>query len=354
MSLFGYVLRTVAVRILAAGLVVLAILQVLDLLEITTEIIERGLGAAGMAKYALLRAPRLIDQAAPLAVLAGSIFAFMKLASESQIVAIRASGVSIYRLATMCAPAAIAVMVVNFVAVQVIAPRTDPILQTWWTATAPKDEAPKREPQAFRVGADVVVATPIDSEGRTLSAVRIYRRDDQGRLIERIDSDSATFVRGGGWRLVNPRFVRFLKSGVRRGEAGHMTWASSFEPRDVRAVFSKEPEVSALSAARALSGGGAERPPSFYETHLQRSFAHPAGALVMLLLAAPVALANFRSGQGGTFVVGSLVAGLTFLVADGVLTAMGESGAVAPILAAWTGPAVFAALGATALLRLEG
>jgi lipopolysaccharide export system permease protein len=122
----------------------------------------------------------------------------------------------------------------------------------------------------------------------------------------------------------------------------------------VRAVFSGDPAVTAMSAARALTGGGSERPQSFYLTHLQRAFAHPAGALAMLLLAAPVALANFRSGQGGTFVVGALGAGLVFIVADGLLTAMGESGAVSPVLAAWTAPLVFAALGATALLKLEG
>ena len=42
------------------------------------------------------------------------------------------------------------------------------------------------------------------------------------------------------------------------------------------------------------------------------------------------------------------------IVVDGLLAALGEGGALAPVLAAWTAPVVFAALGATALLRLEG
>jgi len=352
-SIFGYVLRTVAWRILAASLIMLAILQMLDLLEITPQIVARGLGPGGMAYYSLLRTPRLIDQAAPLGVLAGAIFAFMKLGGESQIVAIRASGVSIYRLTTMCVPAVLVVMVLNFLAVEVVAPRTDPTLQAWWNATAPAGKKPDVKPQAFRVGQDVVIATPADVEGRALSAVKIYRRDAEGRLIERVQAAAATYV-GGGWRLTNPQFVRYLQNGVRAGAAGQMTWVSTFRPSDVRALFSGEPTVTAFSAARALSGGGSERPPSYYTTHIQRSLAHPAGALVMLLLAAPVALANFRSGQGGTFIMVALGGGLTFLVADGLLTAMGESGAISPALAAWTAPVVFAALGATALLKLEG
>jgi hypothetical protein len=33
---------------------------------------------------------------------------------------------------------------------------------------------------------------------------------------------------------------------------------------------------------------------------------------------------------------------------------MGESGAVAPVFAAWAAPVIFSVLGITALLRLEG
>jgi lipopolysaccharide export system permease protein len=87
---------------------------------------------------------------------------------------------------------------------------------------------------------------------------------------------------------------------------------------------------------------------------VQRSFSHPLGAVVMLLLATPIALANFRSGRGGLFVAASVGAGLCFLVVDGMLSAMGESGAVAPFFAAWAAPMIFGVLGVTALLKLEG
>jgi lipopolysaccharide export system permease protein len=353
-KLYLYVLKVVSLRILVAALILLSVMQILDLLEVTDDIIERGLGAAGMAHYALLRLPRLIDQAAPLSVLAGVIFAFMKLAGESQIVAIRASGVSVYRLTAMALPAALAVMAIDFVAVETIAPRTDVAMQAWWSSTAPPDAKPKTKPKAFRVGGDVVVATAGDIDGRALNDVKIYRRDGVGRLVERIEASHAVYAGDGGWRLERPQFVRFAAHGMHQGGAGQMLWASDFRPRDARALFADDQNVSAASAARALSGGGSERPPSYYATHLQRAVAHPLGALVMLLLAAPIALANFRSGQGGTFVVVGLASGLVFLVADGLLTAMGESGAITPVLAAWTAPIVFAALGATALLKLEG
>lgn len=353
MRLGGYVLRLVALRILGAAAILLAVLQILDLLEVTPEIVERGLGLAGILQYAALRLPRLIDQAAPLAVLAGGIFAFMKLAGDSEIVAMRASGVSAYKLVAMALPAALAVVAIDFAAVELVAPRTDLALQSWWRATAPPAPAVDPKPKAFRVGGDVVSAATTDLTGRSLKDVRIYRRDAAGRLTERIDAATATWA-PGGWRLANPRFVRFNPVGASRGQAATITWTAAFEPVDVQSLFFGEQTISAASAGRALAGGGAQRPDSYYATRLQRSIASPLGNLVMLLLAVPIALASFRSSQGAMFVTASLGAGLIFLVADGLLAALGESGAVSPLLAAWTAPAVFAALGAAALIRLEG
>lgn len=353
MNLASYVLRAVGVRIVAATAVLLAVLQILDLMEVTPDIVERGLGVAGALHYAALRLPRLIDQAAPLGVLAGSIFAFMKLAGDSEIVAMRASGVSAYKLLQMALPAALAVMLFDFTAVELVAPRTDSALTSWWQSTAPaaKQTAPK--PKAFRVGADLALATSSDLSGRTLSDVKIYRRDATGREIERIAAASATYT-PQGWRLDAPKFVRFDAAGAHTGQAAQMTWASRFEPADVQALFFGDENLSAASAHRALRGGGGQRPPSYYATRVQRAIAAPIGSLVMLLLAAPIALASFRSSKGAAFIAGSLGAGLLFIVVDGLLSALGEGGALAPMLAAWTAPVVFAALGATALLRLEG
>ena len=192
MRLAGYVLRAVSVRIAGATAVLLAVLQILDLLEVTPDIVERGLGFAGMMHYAVLRLPQLINQAAPLGVLAGSIFAFMKLAGDSEIVAMRASGVSVYRLLLMALPAALAVVVIDFAAVEIVAPKTDPMLQTWWQSTAPPAKKTTPKPKAFRVGDDLALATTDDLSGRTLRDVKIYRRDAGGRETERIEAASAT------------------------------------------------------------------------------------------------------------------------------------------------------------------
>jgi lipopolysaccharide export system permease protein len=74
----------------------------------------------------------------------------------------------------------------------------------------------------------------------------------------------------------------------------------------------------------------------------------------MLLLSAPAALASLRSDQGVRLMLFGIGSGMLFLVADGLLTALGETNALPPVLAAWSAPVAFSALAVTVLLYAEG
>lgn len=349
-----YILRTVGTRVLGAALILFSILQILDLLEVTTDILDRGLGTAGVLYYAALRSPRLIEQVAPIATLAGGLFAFSQLARESAIIAMRATGISAYRILAMAAPIAFLVMAFDFSCAQIIAPRTDPVLAAWWQATTPVADRKIPGPRSFRSADDLVIASGASADGRLLNAVKVYRRDKAGRLIERVEAPNAAYTHGGGWTLNRPVIARFNGEQVTIVPAAKLTWPSPLHPQDIQALFADSPVPTAATARRALLNGGGDRPASYYETRLLAAFAGPFAALVMLLLSAPVALANFRSGQGAVLLTGGLAAGLLFLVINGLLSALGEGGSLSPILAVWGGPVIFAALALYALVALEG
>ena len=352
MTLSAYLLKLMAGRILAALAVLAGVLQIIDLLEVTTQILDRDLGPGGVAYYAMLRMPRLIEQAAPLAVLAGSLFAFAKLAGESAVTAMRSTGISAYRITMMAAPTVVALALLQLVIGMVVAPRTDQMLSAWWQASAPQDPSKVIDPVTFRVGSEVVVATPRDPDGRSLEKVTLYRRDQTGRLVERTTAKAAVWE-AGRWTLIEPRFETLGIASISEGQARTMDWTQNLQPADVRAMAAGQTLVTPAEAKRALAGGLSVRPRTFYDTQLQRAWAAPFACIVMLLLSAPACMANFRGG-GATLLVQCLAAGLLFLVFDGAFTALGENGAAPPILAAWAAPAMFAALGLTVLLYLEG
>lgn len=353
MMLQLYVLRTVATRILGAALILMSILQILDLLDVTTDILDRGLGLAGVAYYAALRLPRLFEQVAPIAVLAGGLFAFSQLARESAVVAMRSTGISGYRIVAMAAPAAVAVMLLDALCGQVLAPRADPTLADWWANTTPVAERKAPAPRTFRAGADLVIGANASADGRQIADLTIFRRDAKGILVEKVETSKASFD-GHRWTLDKPTTTRFAGDLAQTSTAASTTWPTALRPQDVQGLFGDDSAPTAASARRALQNGGSDRPESFYATHFQAAFASPFVSLVMLMLSAPVALANFRSGQGAVLLTAGLGAGLLFLVANGMLTALGESGALSPFLAVWAAPAIFGALAARTFLALEG
>jgi lipopolysaccharide export system permease protein len=352
MTLSTYLLKLMATRILTALLVLVGILQILDLLDVTTDILDRDLGASGVGYYALLRLPRLIEQAAPLAVLAGALFAFGKLASDSAVTAMRSSGISAYRLTVMAIPAALVIALAQLAIGMVIAPSTDSRLGQWWQASTPNDPSKAVDPVTFRVGDEIVVAVPRDPDGRSLEKVTIYRRDQAGRLIQRTTAQAAIYE-NDRWRLIEPRFETLNSANIVESGARSQDWSERLTPGDVRTLAMGETTVTPAEASRALDGGLSVRPRTYYDTQLQRAWAAPIACVVMLLLAAPAALANFRGG-GATLIIQCLAAGLLFMVFDGAFTALGENGAAPPLLAAWAAPAMFAALAVTVLLYLEG
>jgi lipopolysaccharide export system permease protein len=352
-TLPSYVLRHVTLQILAALGVLVAILQILELLDATTDILDRNLGAAGVAYYAALHLPRLIVEAAPLSVLAGALFAFSKLARDSAFVAMRAAGVSVYRVTAMAMPAALGVLLLHFVMSGWVAPEAEQAYERWWRATAPPAEHVSPQPRSFRVGQEIVIASAGDAAGERLRDVTIYRRDGEGRLVQRLHAGAATHTRDG-WRLHDIGFEFPGAADVGLGSAPEGIWNEGLSPRDVATLFAADATNGGGTASPARQASAVVRPPSYYHMQAQRAWAAPAAALVMLLLASPVVLANFRRGNGLLVTTASLCAGLLFLVLDGLFTAMGESGFVPAALAAWSAPAMFAAAGLTALLYLEG
>ncbi len=353
MILARFILKVVGFRILAALAVLFVVLQVLDLLDATTDVLERGLGVGGVMRYAALRAPSLLIQAMPIAVLAGSLLAFTQLGRENAIIAMRASGISTFRLIGLSLPAALIVVATHLVIGQAIAPRTDAAQERWWRVTEPLADRKAPESRSFRVGADIVTATADPDLDTSLSDVRIYRRTPEGLLLTRTTASTARFD-DGAWTLSDARTVTIAQGAEGVRDAARLTWPTTLRPVDIQTVFGDTATTTSAEAHRALREGAALRSPAFYQMTLQRAWSAPFASLVMLLLAIPVGLVSYRGAQAPVVLALCLGAGLLFLVVDGLLAAVGESGVLPVLLAAWGGPIVFAAAAMMVLLREEG
>lgn len=337
--------------LIAAAIALL--LQMVDIFDRGDAFVERGMGLADMGRYALLRLPAILQQAIPIAALAGGMIAFLNLSRSQEMVAIRSAGISQYRLLLMVLPVAALLSLAVYLLADRVAPRSEVALTSWWRSTAPPDAGKPPSERWFRIGGDIVEAGSASPDGSRLQGLTIYRRDPAGLLTERIAARSAS-VGQGAWTLSGVAGARIGRGGAEPFEASRMDWPTPLRAADVRAFFAASPYISSEAARRSLEAGApVGQGDSVFRTRLQRMFAEPLAPIVLLLFALPLAFSAQRTGPSWIALAYAAGGGLAYIVLDGVLTVMAQLGMIPAAIGAWTAPVLFGLIGLNVLLYSE-
>ena len=351
-TLQGYVVRQLVIRTAAAAAVIVTLLQLFEMLGRATEILSRGVGLGGLAYYMLLAAPSMVQQSVGFAMFAGVVLTFTELARKGEMIAMRAAGVSLRQLVGMLIPVALMVGAIALIVGDQIAPVAERTMQAWLQATALPGPGAETGPRWFRVGDDIVRADSASRQGDIIKGVRIYRRDASHMMRERIVAASAT-AGAEGWVLHNAKTLTIESDHAEQTASGDRAWPTKLKPDDVTDIFRPTLQISALDAYRGLNGAANDRSAGYLLTRIYRLLAEPLAPLVMLLLASPLAMVNGRNVRGVGPVLYGVGGGMAYLVADGLLTASGQTGVLPATAAAWTAPLIFAIAAFTVLLYVE-
>jgi lipopolysaccharide export system permease protein len=357
-----------------------AFLLLLDLMNHGDDVVQRhGSSALALAKYAGLRVPDLASFILPFAVLIASLLMLAKFARSNEIMALKASGMSFYRLLLNLLPAALLVGLLHFLVSDQVVPRTARILQQWDAAaqlpaktekaadksasTGPSDNLPLAPPSPgagrsgdwIRDGDAYVRIETVLADGKELHGVTIFERQGHAVLNERLLAQRALYD-GTAWRLFNVQKLSLADGQDRKPERiAEMPWQTSLTPDHLADLTTDPATLSLAEVWRFVSHPDVgSRPVDFYKTWLLRKIALPLVTIMMVLLAAPVAQGLQRHGGLGAGLAVGIGLGFLYFVTDGLLMTLGEMGTISPIVAAWAPIALFAAIGVSALLKIEG
>ncbi|MEO6185360.1 MAG: LptF/LptG family permease, partial [Steroidobacteraceae bacterium] len=194
-----YLRRRIAGQIFGLLLALTGLMQLLELLDITTDVLDRKLGVSGLLHYAVLRIPSELVVALPLAGLLGSMAAFYAMARSREITALRTAGVGLWRMLTYLLPVPFLFALLQFGLTQKLVPLAEGSLKTWWDSTVAVESKPP-DPQWVRTSNGVVLFERNSADGRQLLDLRIYSRDAQGLLVLRTRAARAQWD-GAAWQL---------------------------------------------------------------------------------------------------------------------------------------------------------
>lgn len=350
MTVFRYIAWRFLVQFAAALAGFMLLLQLLDLFQNANRVMARPGGVSVLLSYLWLRAPLLMVQAVPLAVLIGGMTTFFSFARNNEAVALRAAGLLPHRMLLGPLTAAFAVGALHFALANWIAPQAERRLDAWWA----ESEAPAPADRAWLAhGSDILSFAHATDEGGSLTDVAIVELGPDGQATRHISARAAIWE-DGAWMLREGRTIRIEGANLIASEWSALRWRDGPLPADIRFVEAPTRHTSLgrlIDLASGRISGGESR--AYYETRLHKALGLPAVSVLLVLLTAS-ALYGYRRESGfGRGAAMGFVLGFLFLIFDGMLAALGEAGILPPVLAAWTPLALFACLGAASFLFTE-
>jgi lipopolysaccharide export system permease protein len=350
-----YMARLFLTRTFAIMFTIVLVLQVLDLLSETGNILEHpGNGQAEVLRYVSLRAPEIVAFVLPFSVLIGTILTLITMNQNSEIVALKASGLSAHQVLAPLLVASLGVAGVSFAFNERIVARASATLDAWKKVdygALPVDRG-DRTNVWVRDGDDLIEVEQIRGRGTAARLMGITIFDRQGGTLRSVVYAPAGVRAGDGWRVGPAR--RFDVASGRLSQLGTVTVARGVRP-DQFTLGSINADgltfTELRDAIRDLEDAG--RPVKALEGTLWHKLSGPLSAVLMPLLGAVSAFGIARSGKLFVRAVIGMALGFAYFIADNFALAMGNLGAYPPFLAAWAPFLLFLLLGEAVLIRTE-
>lgn len=310
--------RYIAMTILRSAALVTLVVCALSL--VSSFLSEANNFAAGdytllqLIIYMFLKVPGHLHPLMPAVALLGALLGLGGLASGSELVVLRASGVSVPRLGWSVARAGLVIAVATIVLGEFIAPVTAQLAERG-TITGGSGFQSIDGSLWFREDRRMVRIDRILAE-EVLAGITVYRGSSESRLESILRAESARYV-DGRWILNNVRETIFLGDQIRVKKRDRMVWHVALEPSYLRLSVTEPKELSTLGLYRysnylRRNGVSAEN----YRLAMWRNITMPFTVLVLTVLALPFAFGALRgAGLGQRLFVGGL-AGLTFFMAN--------------------------------------
>lgn len=359
-SIGRYLTARMASGIMIAGAGVLVSILLIDLVEQTRSIGTRiDLPLIEAVRLTLLKAPTLIEQTLPFVMLAGTMMAVLGLNRNSELVALRASGVSAWRFLM---PAAALGLIIGVFVITVLNPFGSWLYQNFELQKAALTSSNPQEiddrngiwiRQGDQTGQVVIQAQSVNPvEARLTDATFMFfeNRDGALRFTRRIHADTAE-LRSGFWRLNN--LVEARPGGEPQPQT-NLDIPTTLDPTELTDRFVAPATLSFWRLPAFISEARqAGFAPTRYELKWQAHLAYPLMLAAMAGLGAVFSLRLHRLGNLAQWSAAGVGVGLSLFFFSQLAGAFAITQAVPPLIAAWSAPlaASFIALALVSFLE---
>jgi lipopolysaccharide export system permease protein len=311
-----------------------------------------------VSRLFFLGLPSFIVLTFPMSMLFSSLMSFGRLSGESELVALFASGVSLYRMTVPVLLIALGVTAMTWEFNEQVVPWSSRAaaaireevgqIQTQRSVILPQYDANKNLEL-------LVLAGGYNAAKKTLKDVK-FQRYKNGNLVIFVNAPEARFSNKNTWEFRNctvwqatPEGLIISKVDKAVYDIGHAPEEiKSSQPKPEQMTYSELQKLIAQQHRQGIRGDDV----SMNEVELQRKIALPFTGLVFATVGVPLGIRPSRRSSGFGLGLGfSVLVIFAFYVLTSYLSVMGAKGLLDPVAAAWLPNLITLAFGIVLLLR---
>lgn len=342
--------------VVTGTLIALFVLIGLDIFfNVIDEIDSVGKGSytlAVMLQSVLLTTPQSLYELFPLAVLLGSLMGLGTMANHGELIAMRACGLSVWRIVRSVLQTGVLMLVVAIFIGEVIAPVAERYGQNL-RAQATERGVSFLGSRGLWVRDDnrYINAGKVLARER-LAEITVYEFDSDQRLKITTRAAQGEF-RDGQWHLRDVRQSVFGGEGVSVTREDAVVWPSLLTPDLLGIVQLKPKNMSVADIGQLvnfLDENGLDT--EEYRYAFWGRFMTPLSSLVMLFISVPFVFGSLRSVGAGQRIFFGVLIGFSFYIFSQLTSQMGQVYGLHPVLAMLLPVAIFLLYGVRAMRRI--
>jgi lipopolysaccharide export system permease protein len=321
---------------------------VVDFFDRISTFVDNGASLGTIVRYFFYRAPVSISRVIGFATLFSALFCLGMLARTQEIIAMRASGISVQRIAFPLLILGSLICLFSFFWNEALVP-----IFTHQAQTIFKTEVKNKQQQSLFGTADIWIrgegsfinVNNFDTATSTLQGVTIYLLNRDLSLRGLVETPSARWT-GHGWDAKEATEWHFLPDGKVVNQKASAALPISETPDDLKLLARQADEFTFFDLQKQISDMKSKGiDTTSYEVDLQSKVAFPLISPLMILIAIPFALRRHMSGGMAMSFGVAMIIGFGYWVLSAFCISLGHNGALPPWTAAWVPNAIFALIG---------
>jgi LPS export ABC transporter permease LptG len=349
--------------VLLSAAALLGVFYITALVENSDKVFKGTASWSMLLEYYRYATPQWIYFVLPVAVLLGTLVTIAILTKDSELVVMKACGISLYRVALpMFVTAAVVGGLLFALEETILGPSFRRAEELKYLMRGGSPDELDLLHQRWLVGSrgEIYHYAWFHPRNRQISGLSIYEfSEGMQRITRRSYIDLATWNQGDEedpldqWQVLRG----WTREIDQAGEVTFVPFEADTRRLETASYFGTEqpdPRFMGYSALRdytkVMAAGGFDVVQ--YQVALARKLAFPFVTIVMTLLAVPFAVTIGRSGAMGGIGVGIALA-ITYWTVISVFAALGVGGALSPVVAAWAPNLLFGSAAAYLLLTVR-